>query len=495
MAVTDSALRMALVQMLTDKEYPDNLKDKDRTLARLQETPWEEWVRDNLKTRALLWAESTDNSVGLALRRALGEDIPRDSVPINTTALASAGPPARAVRHSNRRREMQSIAEATGDTRLMTPEYERELAIVTKEFERPPYWFPGKHKRLADAAALVAAGKVHPSPDGAYEVEGSKGVRHVCRQGESCTCADSTQYGKSKWCKHLIAVDLMIEIQARIHPTLFPLPRTIDEQSVQGPSAGHQGTISETTIAKDAVAQEGLETPPRPLETPAVRMTSNEGNVSMEGRAVETRISPPLPAQLTCRSITAIIADLSRPLPTSCIATKVVKGTTISYLHWQTVARMLDTYAPGWNGEVTRLEQQGQMLRVTYRLHIPCAEGVVWREATGEDDEWEMDEETRYGNPSANAQANAFKRAAALLGCGQWLYDKPQDMTAKALAEHFKQEKGTALAELGTALKQHGMGRNCALDWLKTHTGVTKLEQIPLAAIRTMLAYVIQQEE
>lgn len=205
--------------------------------------------------------------------------------------------------------------------------------------------------------------------------------------------------------------------------------------------------------------------------------------------------APFLPGSLGLRPITAIVADLSRPLPSACVASKTVKGSTIAYLHWQTVARLLDTYAPGWQGEVTRLEQQGQVVRVTYRLLIPCAEGRVWREATGEDDEWEPDEETRYGNPSANAQANAFKRAAALFGCGQWLYDKAGDPTGVALADYLRKEKGDALAELGTALKAKGMDRAQALDWLKTQAGVTRLEQIPLSTVRTMLAYVAQQEE
>jgi Rad52/22 family double-strand break repair protein len=201
---------------------------------------------------------------------------------------------------------------------------------------------------------------------------------------------------------------------------------------------------------------------------------------------------PRLPATLTCRSITAIVAELSRPLPDICVAMKTVKGTPIRYLHWQTVARLLDAYAPGWNGEVTRLEQHGATLRVTYRVYIPCDEGVVWREATGEDDEWEATEETRYGNPSANAQANAFKRAAALFGVGQWLYDKPQDPTAKGLAEYLRQEKQATIIDLGKALIDKGMDRKEALDWLKTKAGVTSIDQIPITAIKTMLSYVIE---
>lgn len=170
---------------------------------------------------------------------------------------------------------MQSIAEAAGDTTVMTPEYERELAIVTKEFERPPYWFPGKHKRLADAAKLVATGKVHLSPEGAYEVEGSQGVRHVCLPRESCTCADSTQYGESKWCKHLIAVDLHREVQARVQPTLFPSPRTIDARMAQTAPERRQDTIIPPDVSQTIPEPETILEAPEPfkevsMETPAV---------------------------------------------------------------------------------------------------------------------------------------------------------------------------------------------------------------------------------
>jgi len=173
----------------------------------------------------------------------------------------------------------------------------------------------------------------------------------------------------------------------------------------------------------------------------------------------------------------------------------MVKGTLIAYLHWQTVARLLDTYAAGWQGEVTRLEQHGATLRITYRLTIPSAEGLISREATGEDDEWEATEENRYGNPSANAQANAFKRAAVLFGCGQWLYDKSGDPTAKALIAHLTQEKTEALALLGKTLVQKGMSRHEALTWLKRQAGVTNLGAVPLSMLRSMLVLVAQEDD
>ena len=54
------------------------------------------------------------------------------------------------------------------------------------------------------------------------------------------------------------------------------------------------------------------------------------------------------------------------------------------------------------------------------RLSIPSSEGVVYREATGQEDE---DLES-YGNSSSNAESMALRRAAAKFGLGLSLYDQ-----------------------------------------------------------------------
>ena len=188
------------------------------------------------------------------------------------------------------------------------------------------------------------------------------------------------------------------------------------------------------------------------------------------------------------RSIQAIIADLSRPLPPDCVATKTQGGTAIAYLHWQTVARVLDAYAPGWDGQVTRIDQVGSTCAITYRLTIPCLEGTVFREATGQEEE----EVKTYGDATSNAEAMAMKRAAAKFGLGAWLYDK--DSTAPALAAHFKEEKRQALEALGARLDTIGRDRPSTLAWLKTQTGAQRNSDIPLGAIQALLLHLTTAE-
>lgn len=274
MSVLDTALRMAASAMLADKDAPLTLAQDQWLGATLLQTTFSDAERAWLIEQTVAWAEVKAPDVAIALRRALGEDLPRDPVPRTTTAPATSRI-AGAVTPSERSQQVQSIADLPEETTVMTPEYERELAIVTREFERPPYWFPGKQKRLEEARALIATHKVRRLPEGSYEVEGSKGRRYAIRQGIGCACEDSTKHGESKWCKHLIAVDLAAEVQARMQPALFPAPKTIDERIAQAAPAGHQGTMTPPDVSQTIPdTQRILEAPASPqevaIETPTV---------------------------------------------------------------------------------------------------------------------------------------------------------------------------------------------------------------------------------
>jgi hypothetical protein len=71
---------------------------------------------------------------------------------------------------------------------------------------------------------------------------------------------------------------------------------------------------------------------------------------------------------------------------------------------------------------------------VVYELTIPTVDGPVTRSATGTEllKEEVFDKETKekvirelaYGDPSSNAESQAFRRAAARFGLGLYLYEK-----------------------------------------------------------------------
>jgi hypothetical protein len=327
-----------------------------------------------------------------------------------------------------------------------------QLSMVYDQMHCAPY---DKHKdglEKAYEACLENRVRVTNDPavievQSAQKAEGWYEVR-----GGRCTCPYAQNHPKEEYgCYHPIAARLYLRWQQALAPLIPP----------------HKEIPVETATP--------TETPP---STPPV------------GEQPPLRPDTALLATLATsrRSISAIVADLSKPLPSACMATKTAKNrktgavATIAFLHWHTVARLLDAYAPGWSGEVVRLEQVGKACIMTYRLTIPCLEGAVSRDATGQEDE-DVDD---YGDPTSNAEAMAFKRAAAKFGIGLYLYEK--DQTGAALTQLLKDERTSALAELGKAIGESGMSREATRTWFRTHTGVTRTDELPLWAIPALTA-------
>ena len=120
------------------------------------------------------------------------------------------------------------------------------------------------------------------------------------------------------------------------------------------------------------------------------------------------------------RSIREIVKDLSKPVAKRHLRTRKQGGKELTYISWYDAVKYLDHYAPGWNYEVRAMNSVGGKLILTIRLSIPCLEGIVYREATGQEEE----ETTSYGDSSSNAESMALRRAAAKFGLGLYLYDK-----------------------------------------------------------------------
>jgi hypothetical protein len=119
------------------------------------------------------------------------------------------------------------------------------------------------------------------------------------------------------------------------------------------------------------------------------------------------------------RSITDIIADLSKPLPDRFLKHKKMGGSDITFITWYTAVRFLDLYAPGWSTTEPKVTEVGGTLIVAIGISIPCEEGLVTRYATGQEEA----DVKGYGDSSSNAEAMALKRAAAKFGLGLYLYE------------------------------------------------------------------------
>jgi hypothetical protein len=120
------------------------------------------------------------------------------------------------------------------------------------------------------------------------------------------------------------------------------------------------------------------------------------------------------------RSIRDIIKDLSKPVAKRHLRTRKQGGKELTYISWYDAVKYLDHFAPGWTYEVRRIDSIAGKLILTIRLSIPCQEGVIYREATGQEEE----DTNSYGDSSSNAESMALRRAAAKFGLGLYLYDQ-----------------------------------------------------------------------
>ena len=132
--------------------------------------------------------------------------------------------------------------------------------------------------------------------------------------------------------------------------------------------------------------------------------------------------NPPVDASVGAplRSIRDIVKDLSKPPAQKHLRKRRQGGKEITYLAWHDAVKYLDHYAPGWCYEVRRIDSIAGKVILTVRLSIPALEGIIYREATGQEDET-LDS---YGDSTSNSESMALRRAAAKFGLGIGLYDQ-----------------------------------------------------------------------
>ena len=131
-----------------------------------------------------------------------------------------------------------------------------------------------------------------------------------------------------------------------------------------------------------------------------------------ENQSIETTYEP--------RSIREIVKDLSKPIAQKHLRKRKQGSKEILYLAWHDAVKYLDHFAPGWCYEIRSINSIAGKLILTVRLSILCAEGIVYREATGQEDE----DKDNYGDSSSNSESMALRRAAAKFGLGLALYDQ-----------------------------------------------------------------------
>ncbi len=117
------------------------------------------------------------------------------------------------------------------------------------------------------------------------------------------------------------------------------------------------------------------------------------------------------------RPLAQILTDLRRPLPGHIVHSRQQGGRRIKYLTLEDTVAILDQYAPGWEGAITHVHSSRERIYIIYRITLHASEGKFSREATGSS----LLEGGGQGDPSASAEATAFRNAAAKFGLALYL--------------------------------------------------------------------------
>ena len=339
--------------------------------------------------------------------------------------------------------------------------YSQSVEIVAALMEYPPYHSLSdtQDMRLTQAKALVKAEQVHLLEGGAFEVESTEPGKRYLIHG-ACPCPDACFRPSRGLCKHMVAVALWKRVQQHRNEAPTPGPGMCrDEQD----HSWIRTSLIERCIRCFAT---------RPFQGDAPMNEQTAPDLPTEA----INLTSAVPGE---RPIASILADLAEPLPETCVATLERKGTKIRYLHWTTVAQWLDFYAPGWEGTITRLETAGGKVVVTYRITLHATEGTFSREATGQEDAELGDKE--YGDSTSNAEAMAFKRAAAKFGVGAYLYDK--DGARAAMDAHMKTTRLAFIGRIDKLLEQAALKREEFWPWVFAAQGSTRLGHLGLGML------------
>lgn len=141
--------------------------------------------------------------------------------------------------------------------------------------------------------------------------------------------------------------------------------------------------------------------------------------------AFQEKIEPP--SAIAQWGIKEIEQALARKIPNNLL--KTLPKINVKYVPWYECTKILNKYAIGWQWEIVETNLSSDRIFITGRLTIPTKDGDISRCATGTSELKKISDEgvvseIPYGDPSSNAEAQAFKRACARFCLGLYLYSQ-----------------------------------------------------------------------
>lgn len=131
-------------------------------------------------------------------------------------------------------------------------------------------------------------------------------------------------------------------------------------------------------------------------------------------------------------NIREIVSRLRQPIDKSLLKTKKLGGQPITFISWYDTCQLLDQRAELWSWHIDNVVTTNDRLIVYGTLTIVGDDMSLSMSATGT----ETLKCSSFGDPSSNAEAMAFKRAAAKFGLARYLYDKELRDTYKGYSDN-----------------------------------------------------------
>ncbi|KAF8025132.1 hypothetical protein BT93_F2089 [Corymbia citriodora subsp. variegata] len=127
-----------------------------------------------------------------------------------------------------------------------------------------------------------------------------------------------------------------------------------------------------------------------------------------------------VPTSGISRPLSEILKELNKRVPDSLVRVRLEDGSSIKYIPWHIVNRIMNLHAPEWSGEVRSISYSadGKTVSVVYRVTLYGTDAEMYRESIGT----ASVDDTGYGDPVQKAEAMAFRRACARFGLGLHLY-------------------------------------------------------------------------
>lgn len=118
--------------------------------------------------------------------------------------------------------------------------------------------------------------------------------------------------------------------------------------------------------------------------------------------------------------IKTIVSRLKEPITQAFMRHKIIQGHKIIFVSWYDTCRLLDDRAGTWSWCIDNIVLSDTRIIISGTLTIYGDDRELSMSATGT----EVLNCSNYGDPSSNAEAMAFKRAAAKFGLARYFYDK-----------------------------------------------------------------------